>query len=236
MLHTTSLSQLISNEPEASVYKYILVLFARHKILDYTKNDHLCKHVLSEPQLHKLRMPSLVTAAEGCIRLSYDDLRQQLMVGVDAVVKQTILDAIAFSLVLAQMYQRQLVVEVSMAAVRDVHHGRVEHMDMALENWLKRTKSCMNTLDDGIHFLSVQRKPTCLKALHKSDSVLGNGQREKRNIEDPGCTCTSYVWNPHIGRNFSSSHDPQPGSREDKEDTRHHSHAPTRTFIILKSN
>lgn len=158
LLHNPSLTQLLSTQTGASVYKDMLAVFAHGTIRDYTKNAQLCKHELNESQRHKLRMLSLVTAAEGCSRLSYDDLRQQLMLSDDAAVEQIIRDAIAISLVRARMDQRQRVVEVSMAVGRDVHHRKVEHMAVTLDNWLKRTESLVNTLDDRIHFIGVETK------------------------------------------------------------------------------
>lgn len=155
ILHTPKVAALQGTSNEK--YHRLLRLFAHGVISDY--NENLANlPALNDVQMHKLRMLTLVSLANGRSTLPYTQIQDSLSLDIgNAAVEQVSRDAIAAGLLRARMDQRAQVVEVSMAVGRDViFPDGVRNMANLLQTWLTRTEQLVEVMDDRINFIGEQ--------------------------------------------------------------------------------
>lgn len=103
---------------------------------------------MSAPQLHKLKMLSLVSVASDSTVITYDSIMQLLDLVSVRVVEDMFMDCMYQNLILGKMDQRRGCFLVTFAASRDSSFDRTS-MVQQLQNWC-------NAADNAVASLGVQ--------------------------------------------------------------------------------
>lgn len=148
----------------------LLELFAYGTWEDYRASPAGKYPVLSEAQAHKLKLLSVVSAADGVRTLAYDDLLRRLeLPSVRALEDLLIADCLYGGLLRGKLDQLNKCLLVEGAFCRDVRPDQVSEVAGALGEWLDAANSVLGGIEERIDWT--------LSATTAADKARGEAQQ-----------------------------------------------------------
>lgn len=148
LLESPNIAALKDNE-EYSKYYEVLKLFAFGTYQDYKNSPD--KYIpLSEKQLIKLKLLSLVTLSGQSKILKYDDLLKYLDIPNVRELEDLLINAIYQNIICGKLDQRNKQVDIEYTMCRDLETKQITSIKYILSNWLKTSETVIEKLDQEI--------------------------------------------------------------------------------------
>lgn len=141
--------EALKDKPEYSKHYEVLKLFAYGTYQDY-KNS-IDKFIpLSEKQLIKLKLLSLVTLSAQSKILKYDSLLEYLDIPNVRELEDLLINAIYQNVICGKLDQRNKQVDIEYTMCRDLEAKQITNIKDILSNWLNTSETVIEKLDKEI--------------------------------------------------------------------------------------
>lgn len=140
--------QLASTEHATALER--LRLFAYGTYADYRADPSKFGGELSDAQLTKLKMLSVVTMAQSTKTISYDSLLSSLELPGVRELEDLVIQCFYGGILSGKLDQRGRLLEVSSVMGRDVRPGQVDEMIAALKGWKDTCRAVELSIDDKV--------------------------------------------------------------------------------------
>ncbi|CAI2379787.1 unnamed protein product [Moneuplotes crassus] len=133
---------------EANKHLKTLKLFAYHNYSDYKGSSEFIE--LTEPQLKKLKMLSIVTMAGENKTLSYSTLREELDIGSKNDLEEILLESIYNKLITATLDERNQNVQIEWTFGRDYFYDPTSDNNIEIDklsSWVKKMEKVEDRME-----------------------------------------------------------------------------------------
>ncbi|KAJ5071820.1 cop9 signalosome complex subunit 7 [Anaeramoeba ignava] len=141
--------QALKSTEDAS-YLQLLELFAYGTYQDYKKNSKLPK--LTEPQLKKLKMLTIVSMTYKSKVVKYEDLQKELEIQSVRELEDLIIEAIYSGLIEAKLDHKNKRLDISNVMGRDVKPDELGGVLDIFTQWFNLTEQLLESLDEKSKF------------------------------------------------------------------------------------
>ncbi|ORY26562.1 hypothetical protein LY90DRAFT_461456 [Neocallimastix californiae] len=148
LLESPNIAALENSEEYAKNYE-VLKLFAYGTYQDYKNSPD--KYIpLSEKQLIKLKLLSLVTLSSQSKILKYDSLLEYLDIPNVRELEDLLINAIYQNIIHGKLDQRNKQVDIEYTMSRDLEAKQIIYIKNILSNWLNTSETVIEKLDQEI--------------------------------------------------------------------------------------